>query len=190
MPQSTLSRDRLERLVAVARDLLSELDLDTLLDRVLDAACEMTGARYAALGILDEERRGLSHFLTRGVDERVQRAIAHWPRGGGTLGVLIDDPRPLRLADVGGHPRFAGFPSGHPQMRRFLGVPILIRGEAWGNLYLTEKAGGDPFSADDEEAAVVLANWAAIAVHNARLYEQATARRDELEHAVRGLEAT
>jgi signal transduction histidine kinase len=106
------------------------------------------------------------------------------------LGVLIDNPRPLRLADVGDHPRSYGFPPGHPPMRTFLGVPILVRGEAWGNLYLTEKAGGEDFSPVDEEAVVVLADWAAIAIDNARLYRSATERRDELERAVRGLEAT
>ena len=104
--------------------------------------------------------------------------------------MLIEDPRPLRLDDVGDHPRSYGFPPGHPPMRSFLGVPILIRGEAWGNLYLTEKAGGEPFSPEDEEAVVVLADWAAIAIENAGLYRDVAARREELERAVRGLQAT
>jgi signal transduction histidine kinase len=188
--RSSLDPHRLARLLDVGRSVLSELDLDAVLDRVLETAAELTGAHYAAIGVLDEERRGLSRFLTRGVDEPTHRAIGDLPQGRGVLGVLIDHPHPLRLADVGDHPRSYGFPPGHPPMRTFLGVPILVRGEAWGNLYLTEKAGGEQFSASDEEAAVVLSDWAAIAIDNARLYRSATARRDELERAVRGLEAT
>ena len=105
------------------------------------------------------------------------------------LGVLIQDPRPLRLSDVGAHPQSYGFPLGHPPMSTFLGVPILIEGEAWGNLYLTEKADGE-FTSDDEEAAVVLADWAAIAIANARLYRSVRERRDELERTNRALETT
>jgi signal transduction histidine kinase len=180
---------RLIRLIEVGRSLLSELDLDIVLDRVLETARELTGARYAALGILDERRRELAQFLTRGVAEETHRAIGDLPRGRGILGLLIEDPRPLRLVDLGEHPRSYGFPPGHPPMRGFLGVPILIRGEAWGNLYLTEKAGGE-FDRDDEDAVVVLADWAAIAIENARLYRTVDARRAELERAVRGFEAT
>jgi signal transduction histidine kinase len=186
----SLDAHRLARLIDVGRSLLSELDLDIVLDRVLDTAADLTGARYAALGILDDDRRELARFITRGVDEQTHRAIGDLPRGRGILGVLIDDPRPLRLDDVGDHPRSYGFPPGHPPMRSFLGVPILIRGQAWGNLYLTEKSGGEPFTAEDEEAVIVLADWAAIAIENARLYRDIAARRDELERAVRGLEAT
>jgi len=180
---------RLIRLIEVGRSLLSELDLDVVLDRVLETARDLTGARYAALGILDEHRRELAQFLTRGVDEATHRAIGDLPRGRGILGLLIDDPRPLRIADVGEHPRSYGFPPGHPPMRTFLGVPVVIRGEAWGNLYLTEKAGGE-FTAEDQDAVVVLADWAAIAIENARLYRSVDARRAELERAVRGFEAT
>jgi two-component system, NarL family, sensor histidine kinase DevS len=186
----SLDPQRLARLLEVGRSLLSELDIDVVLDRVLETAADLTGARYAALGILDDDRHSLSRFLTRGVDETTHRAIGDLPRGRGVLGVLIEHPHPLRLGDVGDHPRSYGFPPGHPPMRTFLGVPVLIRGEAWGNLYLTEKATGEPFSAEDEEATIVLADWAAIAINNARLYRSATARRDELERAVRGLEAT
>jgi signal transduction histidine kinase len=180
---------RLIRLIEVGRSLLSELDLDIVLDRVLETARDLTGAQYAALGILDERRRELAQFLTRGVDPETHRAIGDLPRGRGILGFLIEDPRPLRLADLGDHPRSYGFPPSHPPMRGFLGVPILIRGEAWGNLYLTEKAGGD-FDQEDEDAVVVLADWAAIAIENARLYRTVDARRAELERAVRGFEAT
>jgi signal transduction histidine kinase len=186
----SLDPQRLARLLEVGRSLLSELDIDLVLDRVLETAADLTGACYAALGILDDDRRSLSRFLTRGVDENTHRAIGDLPRGRGVLGVLIEHPHPLRLGDVGDHPRSYGFPPGHPPMRTFLGVPVLIRGEAWGNLYLTEKAGGEAFSAEDEEATIVLADWAAIAIDNARLYRSATARRDELERAVRRLEAT
>jgi two-component system, NarL family, sensor histidine kinase DevS len=185
-----LDEHRLARLIDAGRGLLSELDLDTVLDRLLLTAADLTGARYVALGILDESRRELSRFLTRGIDEEGHRAIGDLPRGRGILGVLIEDPRPLRLDDVGDHPRSYGFPPGHPPMRSFLGVPILIRGQAWGDLYLTEKAGDESFSSEDEEAVVVLADWAAIAVENAGLYRDVAARREELERAVRGLQAT
>ena len=185
-----LDEHRLARLIDAGRGLLSELDLETVLDRLLQTAADLTGARYVALGVLDEGRRELARFLTRGIDEDTHRAIGDLPRGRGILGVLIDDPRPLRLDDVGDHPRSYGFPPGHPPMRSFLGVPILIRGEAWGNLYLTEKAGGEPFALEDEEAVIVLADWAAIAIENAGLYRDVAARREELERAVRGLQAT
>jgi signal transduction histidine kinase len=185
-----LDAPRLARLIDAGRGLLSELDLETVLDRLLQTATDLTGARYVALGVLDEGRRELARFLTRGIDEDTHRAIGDLPRGRGLLGVLIDDPRPLRLDDVGDHPRSYGFPPAHPPMRSFLGVPILIRGQAYGNLYLTEKAGGEPFSSADEEAVIVLADWAAIAIENAGLYRDVAARREELERAVRGLEAT
>ena len=164
-----LDEHRLARLIDAGRSLLSELDLETVLERVLQTAGELTGARYVALGVLDEARRELAQFLTRGIDDDTHRAIGDLPRGRGVLGVLIDDPRPLRLADVGDHPRSYGFPPGHPPMRTFLGVPVLIRGQACGNLYLTEKADGEPFTAEDEEAVVVLADWAGIAIENAGL---------------------
>ena len=185
-----LDEHRLARLIDAGRGLLSELDLETVLDRLLRTAADLTGARYVALGVLDEARRELSRFLTRGIGEETHRAIGDLPRGRGILGVLIDDPRPLRLDYVGDHPRSYGFPPGHPPMRSFLGVPILIRGRAYGNLYLTEKAGGEPFSPEDEEAVIVLADWAAIAIENAGLYRDVAARREELERAVRGLQAT
>jgi signal transduction histidine kinase len=184
-----LDPDRLRSLINVGSLIVSDLDLDSLLGRVLDAARELTGARYAALGVLNEERTGLERFITRGIDEEAERAIGARPRGRGVLGVLIREPTPLRLSQVGEHHASYGFPAGHPPMDSFLGVPVLIRGEAWGNLYLTEKQGGE-FDEADEEAIVVLARWAGIAVENARLYREVDQRRDELEHAVRGLEAT
>ncbi len=180
----------IRRLLDVGRALMTELDLEAVLDRVLVTAREVTGARYAALGILNDQRSELEQFLTSGVDsEELRRTIGALPRGRGVLGALIERPEPLRLADVGQHPSSYGFPAGHPVMRSFLGVPIVIRGQAWGNLYLTEKQDGE-FSERDEEAAMILADWAAIGIENARVYEISERRRDELEKAFRGLEAT
>jgi len=184
-----VEQPRLERLVDLSRDLVSELDLDTLLERVLDVARDLTGARYAALGVLDARREGLAPFVTAGIDRETHQPIGELPRGRGVLGELVRDPRPLRIDDVAQHPSSYGFPIGHPPMTTFLGVPILICAEAWGNLYLTEKAGG-PFDEDDERVMVLLAGHAATAIENARLYEEVRARRDGLEHAVRGFEAT
>ena len=160
---------RLRRLIAVGRTLVSQLDLETVLSEVLEVACELTGARYAALGILDDQRTGLERFLASGIDEETREKIGELPRGRGVLGLLVDDPHPLRLDDVGSHPRSFGFPPGHPPMKSFLGLPIMIRGEAFGNLYLAEKESGH-FEEADEEAAMVLAEWAAIAIVNARLF--------------------
>ena len=181
----------IRRLLEVGRALVSDLDMPAILQRVLGAAREVTGARYAALGVLSEDRERLEEFLVDGIDDRVRAEIGERPRGRGVLGVLISDPRPLRLDDVSKHPRSYGFPEGHPQMRSFLGVPLMIRGRAWGNLYLAEKVGGgDTFTAADEEAALILADLAGVAIENARLYASSESRRRELERAVRGLEAT
>jgi signal transduction histidine kinase len=185
-----LEEARLRRVVEVSRTVVSELDLETVLQRVLEEARELTGARYAALGILDEERRLLERFLTVGVDPETHRAIGDLPHGRGVLGVLIRDPKPLRLDHVGEHPRSYGFPLGHPPMGSFLGVPILVRGEAWGNLYLTDKQDADRFDEADEEAIVLLAGWAGVAIDNARAYRNEQARREELERAVNAMEAT
>lgn len=184
-----LEAPRLQRLIEVGRDLVSHLDdLDEVLARLLQTAREVTGAHYAAVGVLDEQRARLARFLTSGIEEDRRREIGDLPHGRGVLGLLITDPAPLRLDDVSAHAESYGFPPGHPPMTTFLGVPVLIRGEAWGNLYLTDKPGG--FDADDEEAARVLAAWTAIAVENARLYTSAEGRRQELERAIRGFEAT
>jgi len=185
-----LGEDELRRLLEVGRTLVAELDLESVLQRVLDTARELTAARYAALGILDERKDELERFLFIGISEEQRRMIGPLPRGRGVLGELIRDRKPLRLRDVTEHPRSYGFPAAHPSMTTFLGVPILIRGEAFGNLYLTEKDGGAEFTEHDEEFALVLAEWAAIAIENARLYQDADRRRGELERAVRGLEAT
>jgi signal transduction histidine kinase len=176
-------------LLAAGRSLVSALDPQTVLDRILTTACEVTGARYAAIGILDERRTSLEQFLTHGIDEQTREAIGELPRGRGVLGALIRDPQPLRLDDVSQHPQSYGFPEGHPEMHGFLGVPIVLRGAVWGNLYLTEKQGG-AFTEQDEEAAVILADWAATAIENARLFQANEHRSAEQERALRSLEAT
>jgi signal transduction histidine kinase len=185
-----LDEARLRRLIDVGRSLVSELEPEAVLTLVLDVARELTGARYAALGVLDESRRGLERFLTRGIDPETHRAIGDLPHGRGILGLLIEEPRPLRLPDLRRHARSYGFPANHPPMRGFLGVPIVIRGSAWGNLYLTDKGGGEQFDEGDERAAVILADWAAVAIENANLYHRLQTRRDELERAVHTLQAT
>jgi len=190
-PQAStaLEAPRLWELIQAGRRLVAELDPERLFSELLDVARRVTGARYAALGILDERRSELERFITRGIDPERYREIGDLPRGRGILGLLIQDPQPLRLRDIGEHPRSYGFPPGHPRMHSFLGVPILLRNEAFGNLYLTDKDGGE-FDEDDEQAVVILAGWAAVAVENARLYGEVAARRDELERANRGLHAT
>jgi signal transduction histidine kinase len=185
-----LDEGRLRLLLDIGTSIVAELDSEAVLQRVLDAGRELTGARYAAVGILDSERRGLERFLTAGIDDSTRRAIGDLPRGAGILGELIRHPEPLRLADISEHPRSYGFPPEHPPMTTFLGAPVLVRGEAWGNIYLTEKEGGAEFDEADEQAILVLARWVAIAIENAQLYEDIDAQRGELERAVTGLEAT
>ncbi|HYB24392.1 MAG TPA: GAF domain-containing sensor histidine kinase [Solirubrobacteraceae bacterium] len=174
----------------VARSVLAELDLDVVLERVLESAQDLTEARYAALGVLNDSRTELARFLTKGIDERARATIGSLPRGRGVLGALIEDPVPLRIADVGEHAFSYGFPHGHPPMKTFLGVPILVAGEPFGNLYLTEKVGGEQFTEDDEQAVMVLAEFAGVAVDHARRFTGASERRDELERTVAALEAT
>jgi len=177
-------------ILEVARSVLSELDLDVVLERVLRSAQELTEARYAALGVLDDSRTELARFLTRGIDEQTRIAIGNLPRGRGVLGVLIERPEPLRLADVSEHSRSYGFPHAHPPMHSFLGVPILVEGIPFGNLYLTEKAGGEQFSDADEQAVMVLADFAGVAIDHASRYTGASEHRDELQRTVAALEAT
>ncbi len=188
-PGPRLDESRLRRLLDAGRSLVAERELEAVFQRLLDVARDLTGARYAAIGILDEARESLADFITAGIDPQAHSIIGDLPRGRGVLGMLISNPQPLRLTDVGAHARSYGFPPGHPAMTSFLGVPILIRNEAWGNLYLTDKHDG-AFDEIDEESAVVLAAWAGIAVENARLYRQTEERRAELERSVRALEAT
>jgi signal transduction histidine kinase len=178
---ATSEESRYRALLEATLSLSSELSLDSLLQRIVDTATSLTGARYAALGVIDETGAELERFVTTGIDEQVHAAIGDLPRGRGILGVLITDAKPLRLKDLGDDPRSVGFPANHPPMRSFLGVPILMRGVAYGNLYLTEKDGGAAFTAEDEELVVLLAAQAAVAIENARLYESATRWSRQLE---------
>jgi signal transduction histidine kinase len=177
-------------LLDVGRGLVAGLDTRTIIDRLLAAARELTGAQYAALRMLDERRAEMAQFVAVGVDQATWRAIGELPSSRGVLGVLMSEPRPLRLRDVGQHPLSYGFPQGHPLMRSFLGLPVMIRGQAWGDLYVAEKEGGGEFTEADQEAAVILAEWAGVAIENARLYQSSERRREQLEPVVRGLEAT
>ena len=189
--QSTqVDEERFRRLLDIGSHLLSELDLEVVLKSVAEAARELTGARYAALGVLDRERRELERFINVGIDEEARREIGNLPRGRGVLGELIREPSPLRLRDVNAHPHAYGFPPGHPPMHSFLGVPIAVRGEIYGNLYMTEKQGASQFDESDEEAAITLAGWAGIAIENARLYTSLSEREAEVEQALRRAETS
>jgi signal transduction histidine kinase len=172
---------RLRAIVDAGVALASELSLDAVLQKIVEGAAELTGARYAALGVIDPSGRALERFIVTGVDEETQAAIGDPPHGRGILGALIADARPLRLDDLGDDPRSVGFPPNHPPMRSFLGVPILLRGVAYGNLYLTEKEGGAHFTEEDEELVTLLSSQAAVAIENARLYEAATRWLKQLE---------
>lgn len=189
MPSEPLDEPRLRRLIAVGRAFVEELDPDALLDEILSAAQELTGARFAALGTLDGDHERLTGFRTRGGDGTTRREIGELPYGRGILGLLIGEPEPLRLPDLRRHPRSSGFPAGHPPMTSFLGVPIVVRGEPWGTIYLTEKESG-PFDEADEEALVILADWAAVAVDNARLHDRLRIRNEELRRVNQSLAAT
>jgi signal transduction histidine kinase len=168
---SGFSAERLRRLVDTGIALSSELSLEALLRRLIETAVELTGARYGALGVVDPLGTGLEQFITVGIDAETQSRIGELPHGRGILGVLIRDRKPLRLAELSQDPRSIGFPPGHPPMSSFLGVPITLRGTAFGNFYLTEKAGARAFDAQDEELLRLLAAQAAVSIENARLYE-------------------
>jgi signal transduction histidine kinase len=172
---------RWRRLVDAGIAVTSELSLDGVLQKIVEAAAELTGAKYAALGVIDRSGRALERFLTTGVDEETRERIGEPPHGRGILGVLIHEARTLRLHDLTADPRAVGFPPHHPLMQSFLGVPILLRGVGYGNLYLTEKEGGEDFTAEDEELVSMLASQAAVAIENARLYESATRWLAQLE---------
>lgn len=186
--RSALDERQLSRLLEVGRELAGELDLERVMGRALDVARELTGAEYAALGVLDERRQELERFLTRGLDERTVAEIGDHPRGHGVLGLLIREPRSLRLDDVSSHPESVGMPPGHPPMHSFLGVPLVVRGRGWGNLYLSEKGDG-PFTEADQQAAETLAGWVGTAIGNAQLYHGVEQQRDDLRRANRALEA-
>ena len=182
---STELTARVPRLLEAMRSVGTGLELHSTLDRICETAAELAHARYAAIGVVDEEGKGLSDFVTYGVSETVARGIGRRPDGQrGLLGALIHEPRPLRLADLTSDPRFAGFPPGHPPMRTFLGVPIRVQGEIFGNLYLAEKADGGEFNDYDLHMVRVLATEAGIAIGNARLYEAARQRERWIDGSV------
>ena len=172
-------RDRLDGLIEAMLMVTSGLDLDTTLHTIVRTATSLVDARYGALGVRGTGTVGeeLIEFVTDGIDDDTRARIGPPPSGRGVLGVLMDDPKPIRLDDIRLHPDSVGFPANHPPMRTFLGVPVRIRDEIYGNLYLTEKAGGQPFSEDDEVLVEALAAAAGIAIANARLYAQARARQ-------------
>ena len=178
---TSLEETSLRRLVDIGISLSSELSLETLLRRIIETAVALTGARYGALGVIDRLGTGLEQFITVGVEPETQGTIGDPPHGRGILGVLIRDREVLRLGDLNQDPRSVGFPPGHPPMNSFLGVPITLRGSAFGNLYLTEKTGGESFTERDEEILKLLATQAAVAIENARLYEAARQWSRQLE---------
>jgi len=181
--QIAKGRDRLDGLVEAMLAVTSGLDLDTTLQTIVRTAAMLVDARYGALGVRGPGSAGeeLIEFIVHGIDDDVRARIGPPPSGRGVLGVLMDDPKTIRLDDIRLHPDSIGFPANHPPMRTFLGVPVRIRDEVYGNLYLTEKSGGQPFSADDEVLVEALAAAAGIAIANARLYTQSRARQSWIE---------
>jgi signal transduction histidine kinase len=163
---------KLRRLLESVLLLEADLELPVLLHHFVEEACSMTAARYGALGVLDASGTKLAEFITVGVDPETEEAIGARPTGKGVLGLLITDPKPLRLTDLSRHPDSYGFPPHHPHMTSFLGVPVTARDEVYGNLYLTDKIGWSEFTQDDEELVRGLAQAAGIAIENARLHER------------------
>jgi signal transduction histidine kinase len=161
---------QLRRLLDAVLVIGADLDLEATLRRITEAAVALSGATYGALGVLDESRTMLAEFVTVGIDDEGRAAIGDLPKGHGILGTLIRDPKPLRLPDLHEHPDSFGFPPNHPPMTSFLGVPIVIGGQAFGNLYLTDKEGGEVFTDIDQELVVTLAAAAGVAIDNARLH--------------------
>lgn len=174
------TRDRVHALLEAVVSIGSDLDLETVLRRITEAAMTLVDAQYGALGVIGEDS-GLSKLIAVGIAEEDVARIEHWPHGLGILGLLIKDPRPIRLRNLTEHPEAAGFPANHPSMRTFLGVPIRVRDEVFGNLYLTEKLGGGEFEEEDEVVVAALATAAGVAIENARLYEETRRRERWLE---------
>jgi signal transduction histidine kinase len=170
------AHERLSGLLGAVVAVSSELDLAAVLQRIITTACSLVGARYGALGVLGPERDQLVQFITHGLDDETRARIGHIPHGHGVLGLLIKEPKALRLHEISEHPKSVGFPPNHPPMHSFLGVPLLVREEVFGNLYLSDKENGEDFSPADEEVVTALAAAAGVAVENARLYEQSRNR--------------
>lgn len=169
------AQQRMQGLLSAVVALAEDLSLEAVLHRVVSSACHLVQAEYGALGVIGHDR-ALSHFITVGIDEDLARKIGPLPTGHGVLGLLIRDPKPLRLHDLSQHPDAYGFPRNHPQMKSFLGVPIRVRDVVFGNLYLTQKKGGGDFTDEDEDLAEALAAAAGVAIENARLYDDARRR--------------
>jgi signal transduction histidine kinase len=167
-----VTRDRMRGLLEAVVAIGSGLDLESTLKRIVETAVGLVDASYGALGVIGEEKR-LAEFIPVGLSQEEIGRVHHWPEGRGLLGLLIEDPRPLRLADIAAHPASSGFPDGHPLMHSFLGVPVRVRDEVFGNLYLTNRRGGGEFTEDDEAVLVALGAAAGVAVENARLYDEA-----------------
>lgn len=170
-----LTRERMRGLVDAVMSVAEDLSLDVVLKRLVTSACRLVRARYGALGVFGDDM-ALRRFITEGFDAATVDAVGTLPVGHGVLGLLIREPTPLRLHDLGEHPAASGFPPHHPPMVTFLGVPVRVRGVVFGNLYLTEKEGGGDFTAEDEELAIALAAAAGVAIENARLFEEAGRR--------------
>ena len=186
MPDSTYlhqppARERLERLVVAVSSLITEVSLDGLLQHVVEIAAEVIGAQYAAIGVIEPDGRLLESFTTYGISEEERARIGPLPRGHGILGLVVREARPIRLPDLTRHPDSFGFPPHHPEMRSFLGVPIVAKRGVFGNLYLTEKLGGEEFTEADEHIAVLLAANTAAAVENARLHEESARLLEEVQ---------
>ena len=186
MPQTSIVRPaagtpRLERLVVAASSLITEVSLEGVLERVVGVAAEVIGARYAAIGVLGPDGRLLESFITHGIDAEHRALIGDLPRGHGILGLVIRAAKPIRLPDLTKHPDSYGFPPHHPPMQSFLGVPIVGKRGVFGNLYLTEKLGGEEFTDEDEHIAILLAANTAAAVENARLHEESARLLEEVQ---------
>ncbi len=183
MASFPLTREQLqERLIALHQaslELVKDVSLETLLERIVSLACDQAEARYAALGVLDEEGK-LERFITVGLSEEEIRRIPHPPTGRGLIGALMDATKPIRVRDVRSDPRSVGFPPGHPHMRSFLGMPIRVGERQYGQLYLTDKVGHDEFTPEDEQIIQMLAAYAGVAIQNARLYEELRQRDEDL----------
>ncbi|MER7858949.1 GAF domain-containing protein [Amycolatopsis japonica] len=174
------TRDRLQGLLDAVLAVGTGLELDSTLQRIVQAAVELVDAQYGALGVLGDED-GLSQFVYVGIDQDVRETMGHLPEGRGLLGLLIEDPQPVRVPDLSAHPASVGFPANHPPMHSFVGVPVRVRDEVFGNLYLTEKRGAAEFTADDEVVLQALAAAAGVAIDNARLFERSRTRERWLE---------
>src|SRR5690349_8463891 len=168
-------RDRKDMLLEAGLTLASELSLPIVLQRIVDLAVQVTDARYGALGVIGDDET-LVEFVTTGIPSRQRQAIGPLPTGRGVLGLLIHEPRPVRISNIADHPRSVGFPANHPPMRSFLGAPVQAMGRVFGNIYLADKRGAATFSREDEESLVILAAQAGVAIANATLYAETRLR--------------